>query len=560
MRPSHAAGPMPPLMLLWMFLAIVPALSAPAAGPDGDDPAYQSAVLLLRQCMDAAGRGETHLMLRALRHLKDPALRPLFADLADRTEPLLRVHGLLGLAETAPDGLLDLGRVAALDDEMVLGQVVGAALDDELLTLDQARQMLAWSDLPLGVKIVLATRLVAAQDADGPAAREAVDRNLLIPLLEQAASQGPLGQRGLAAVLLVELQEEGAMDLLTSIDRSEDVERTLVRTTLLKTAMRLGYRRIGPWALWISTEQTEPIRLRLLALQTALRFNAPRADDAWKAMWYGHSDTAMRRRLAILRLQVAPWVDPAMFDLMDQPPANPTDPLLDLIARAGRSIANADGAGVEQEAALTALAAVGQPLVNAVLISYAERHAPLQTAAPMLWAIIKAADGPELARAERLEQAIEAARVLGSLRSADALAEAGGASLAAQVLPNHAEALKADHELLAAVLLGLVRCDNPAAYTLGDRLPAGDQPLVRSLKVLLRARAAIDEPRALDEADMRQLSLLVRGGGGFDQTLRLQGAWLYLKHAGRVKNAFDALLPPGWTDPLRQPNAHPARR
>jgi hypothetical protein len=534
--PLSRMSPAIVLMLGAVAFAQQPAGSAHA---DATDPAFQSAVLLLRQATDASDRGNAHLMLRALRHLQDPALRPIFATLADRPEPLLRVHGLLGLAETDPHRRLDLGRLAAIRDEMVLGQVVGAALDDGLLGLEQTRQMLAWADLPLSVKVVLATRLVSAAPLDDPAA-DAQARAALKTMLRRAAATGPLGQRGLAAMLLVQLQDEQAMDLLTAVDRSDDPQRTIVRTTLLKTAMRLDYPRIGPWALWVSTEQTEPMRLRLLALQVALRFRTPGSFDAWQGAWRQYDDDpALHRRLAVLALQVAPWADPAIYDLLDDP-ARRADPLLPAIARAGRAIADTRQSHTEMTAALAELAAMRQTIVNAWLITWAEKHAPHDVAAPTLGAIIAAAVGPPLGQAERLEQAIEAARALGQIDDAPRIAD---------VLAAHRGLLAAEPDLLAAVLLGFVRAADGRTHALASMLPDSDQSLIRGLRVLLDARDRLDrrfETQPLEPDDLRRLALLLRGGGSFDQTLRLHGAWLYLRHTQQTAPAFNTLLGPHW--------------
>lgn len=533
--PSHCL----PLALVFVLGAVASAQQPHQPSTGAVDPTIQSALLLLRQALDASDRGHAHLMLRALRHLDDAALRPVFAALADRPEPLLQIHGLLGLAETDDQQRLDLGRLATIRDEVVLGQVVGAALDDELLDVQQARQMLGWSDLPLSVKVVLATRLVSAPPLDDPAA-DADARAALKTMLRQAATTGPLGQRGLAAMLLVQFQHEQAMDLLTAVDRSDDPQRTLVRTTLLKTALRLDYSRIGSWALWVSTEQSEPLRLRLLALQVALRFGTPGSLEAWQAAWRQDSDPTFQRRLAVLALQISPWADPVIFDTLDAANRQVVDPLLPAIARAGRAIADSKRPNSETASALADLIAMRQTTVNGWLVLWAEKHAPLDVAAPTLWAIISAAVGPPLGQAERLEQAIEAARALGRI------AESGAA---ADVLLAHADLLAAEPDLLAAVLLGLVRAGNVKAQGLGEKLPDSDEPLIRGLKVLLAARESLkDPPRAetLDPDALRRLSLLVRGGGGFDQTLRLQGAWLYLRHTQQVAPALDALLGPDW--------------
>jgi hypothetical protein len=89
---------------------------------------FDAAVFLLRESMEPSRDGRHNIMLRALRHLEDPQLEPLFAELITMRETTFKIHGLLGLAEIHPDKKLDLVRLASISQPAEQAQVVSAAM------------------------------------------------------------------------------------------------------------------------------------------------------------------------------------------------------------------------------------------------------------------------------------------------------------------------------------------------------------------------------------------------------------------------------------------------
>ena len=77
------------------------------AAPDGaaDDEAMRAALQVLRDAVTVRLDGGHNRMLQALRHRRDPELRPLFQRLSHANHPALRLHGLLGLGrDVGPAG------------------------------------------------------------------------------------------------------------------------------------------------------------------------------------------------------------------------------------------------------------------------------------------------------------------------------------------------------------------------------------------------------------------------------------------------------------------------
>lgn len=482
---------------------------AGAAAPDSADAATtESAVYLLRQTLQVGSDGRYGRLLRSLRHLADPQLAPLYERLAVQSHPTLRVHGLLGLAECSTPREVDLTRLTELHDSVALAELLSAALDIDLLTTDQARQLMTWTDLDPGVKLVLATHLIGEP------------RFEYTSLLEESLSSPKLGQRGLAAMLLLQLGRPEGLDALMATSESDDPQRDQVRQMLLRTAIQLEYDKVAPWAAAVSVEPAAALRLRLLALQAALRFGEPSAGETWRQLYESSEDEAARTRLAILLLQMSQWVSAEMFE----PLVASENELIRQIGAAGRSIAT----GEQVAEALRALVRLQHPIVNSWVLGYAKRDAPPAVAQAVLLELIRAYDGPSRNLAQRLDNAVAAAQTLFEL----------DAAAAKQALLPVLSAADADKTLVQAILLGLIRSQAQDPYQVVESLAPLQDQAARGLVLLLRAR----REHRLSEADLRDLGLMVRGGGGFQDTLRIQAAWLYARHTGQVKTVLGQVL------------------
>ncbi|MEM6460084.1 MAG: hypothetical protein AAF710_11915, partial [Planctomycetota bacterium] len=186
--------------------------------PDRDTTA--AALRLLDDAVTVQIDGRHHRLLRALRHLEDPTLRPLFVGLADGDHPSLRVHGLLGLAELdRPFGLRP-ETVAAIERDDIRADLLSAALDGDLLTRATRSALLTWDGLDPAVGLLLLTRRIAE---DGPTDDEKLRARLRDGLTHEAP-----GRRGLAALLLHELGDPAGTATLQRLARGDDPDRLAV--------------------------------------------------------------------------------------------------------------------------------------------------------------------------------------------------------------------------------------------------------------------------------------------------------------------------------------------
>lgn len=486
-----------------MALAVIAA--GPAAQPPSADDSLRSCVFLLKQAAAAQGGSRSGQLLRSLRSLKDPGLKPYFEVLAASADRRLQVHGLLGLAEI--ERRVDLGRLAAIKDPATLAQLLGAAMDAEILSDEQAQQLMAWQDLDDSVKLVVATQLVANKKLSEPAA--------LLRMLEAPR----LAQRGLAAMLLAQTGSPQGLAELGKVDTAADRTRDEVRTMLLQTAIRMKYDSVGPWAVAVASDQRASANLRTLALQAAMQFGQMAGRTIWSQWLASEKDAAQRLRLAILGLQSAPWLKPGDFDGL----ATDADALFAEIGATGRLVAG----GEDPTAAISALVRRGHVLVNEWALGYAREHATPPQAEAIHQALIEALDGPAHGQEGRLEQAVVAVQELYE----------GQPATAAKLLRAILQDEKRSVMLQRAVLLGLLRTKQPAANAVLEGVQLTD-PMSRGLALLVAAKAG----QRMSAAQLEELSLIVRGAGPFEDSLRIQAGWLYTKQTGQVKTVLAAVV------------------
>jgi len=513
------------MRFLWIYLAVlvtglwptarsvcIPGLSCAAADTSGDT--LDAAVYLINRSM-TVDRGGTHnLLLKAIRHLNDPDARPLFTELARSNHSGLKVHGVLGLAETSKDKQVDLSLIAQIDDPSVQATIISAAMDDKLLSHDQAKQLLRWDSLKDEVRVLIAVRLVEAGKFD--------DTDMLKRV---ASSSKKLGAGALAALLLMQLNDPTGREHLNGVvDVSQDPQRDAVRAMLLQTALRHELERAGPWALTVAGELGADPALKLLALRTALRFGIPGADTLWIESYSKAKDSPSQRvRLALTALHLSPWLDPNLFSTLD----DSTDPMIQAIGEAGTAIASGS-----QDAAdpIVTLLDFGHPLINTWALKFARDRASDSDARIILLGLVLAyQDSPQHGKQRRLDEAIQAT---------EALYERDPNTAGVLLRPVITDP-STDKLLVQAILLGLVRTrSSDAVAVVEGSMDQLNSPDAQALALLLLARS----DRTLDTDQLDQLSLLVRGAGRLEDSLRMQAAWTYLKRTGLSQQALAKAL------------------
>jgi hypothetical protein len=506
------------LIALTALLLVMPALRGAAQDQDG----YNAAKYLLDQTTQPYRDGRHNQMLLSLRQLGDKDLLPLFNALSQSRFPPQRVHGVLGAAELSPERRIDLAVLAEIEDQRELIEVLSTAMDNEMIDKAGLSTMLGWESLPLGVKQAIALRLVSRGGVIDAA-------NYSAPLGEAPGDEtdaGALLQYGLAALLLAETGEAQGEQALATLGTIDSSSAEAVLAQLFDGAMKHGLKSVGPMALSVAKDADRGASLRMLGVQTAMRLDAEGAGRYWQIMYANEQEPARRVRLALIALDAAGRIDTGLFDML----AASDDALLQNLGKAGRALATGQG---DLADAFDPVLAMGQPLVNTWLVAHCRREKPAGYPA-LLEAVITRHDaGDARNRARLAEAAINAAQVMceqdpqaATRRLVPLLADAAepaddrGESLAIRqiILIGAARALGSDLDAFAKAI---------------DADEHGDF-LTETFRLLLRARYGA----SLTKKEWTRISDIVQGVGQTDLGLRVQLAWLYLKHMGKGEQAI----------------------
>lgn len=495
---------------LWLSLATALRTYAQSSAAPLNDPVAETAVQHLLVGMTVSRDGRHNTALRALRHLEDPQLQPIYQRLARTNHPALRINGVLGMAEVSPDGHISLDQLAAIEDPTVQSEIITAALDDGLMTEEQARQLLAWEDLNDGVKLVILLR----QDRE--------TRKQHMDLLLEGIESPLLGRQGLAALMLADLDRQEGMDALRKVNQSNNPQLDMVRQQMLTVLSERDLANTAAWAYDVSMDPNVSPRMELLALREAMRQGSEQARNRWRERFRSASDAADRTRLAIIALESATAVPASLF----QPMLNSDDPIITQMGRAGAAVANLSPDVAEQ---IVRLIEMDHPIANAWALQYANNEAtPQHRQVILMGLILTAKHGDRRGMQRRLDLAVAAAQSLVELDPQAAVA------LLRPVLQER----DADPLLVQAILYGVLRAQTDEGLAIVQGLSPLRNADARNLILLIRARS----DQSLTERDIRNLGFLVQGAGAMPDTFRLQAAWSYLQHTNQVQAALDNAL------------------
>jgi hypothetical protein len=491
----------------WLVLLTLIGPWSGSVAAQSDDTVDQ-AVWLLRKSTLVHGNGFHNVLLRSLRQLRDPRLEPLFSELTQRRYSGLKIHGILGLAEIAHPPHLDLALVADIDGAGLQAQLIGEAMQADLLRVEEAKQLVTWPGLDRPVRILVAAFLVSRH--------EPVDT----ALLDEAMASDNLAQRSMAALLKLQLGDEEAASVLHQLNAADVPNRDAMRVMVLQTAMRNGFDRIGPWALTVAKEPDVDPMLAYQALRAGLQFSAPNAVNTWMHRYDTARGEADRMRLAMLAIDLADQLDPRVFRAL----ANDEQELIRHLGRVGEAIAQ--GRPYLEEA--LGLLGYNNLLASRWVLQHAAEVAaahPKRARALMLAIIEAGNDETPRLRAQRLEHVVLATEKLHELDPN------AGPSLREQLR----EASMFGQE---AMLMGLIRSHGPHPERVVAGVTDWRSKTAESMALLLRAKHA----EQLAEEQMKDLSLIVRGGAGLQEPLRIQAAWTYLRLTEQDRVALASVL------------------
>ncbi len=452
-------------------------------------------------------RARTEL-LAALRQLKDPALRPLFAQLAASDYPDLRRQGMLGLADLDDPPRLNTIMLAGLKDPVEQARVLGEAVREELVSIEQMQDMLAWPNLDPYLALVLRGRLAAAGRTPDVTGLEslALSESSNVSVIARVL----LAQAGVNATI------EPAFETIMKIERPR---RDALVAFLTEHFRREKLTAASGLVARLLQEYPDDRHMRIDLIRTQLALAPKEGAASWKAAYASASDLSMRLRFALIAMENAGALDADVFTTLQR---DASEPLLGTIGAAGAAIAS--GSGVTE--AFSRLVASGYDAGSVWVVVHVKELDP--RGAPVVWkGLIEWA----AAQTPMPDQSFDSVA-----RSAEQLASVDAPWLAAAIdRACKARNRKLSRALLTGVLRGAGRpVWDPAAP------PDWPDPTSESLALVVEARA--DEQFGKDPARLDRLRQIALGVTDVPDRVRVMASWLAIERGGQPEKALARIL------------------
>lgn len=491
------------LLGCWSLLLGVAVTSVAAQGAEA---ATRAAIGELRSAVSVQRSGAHHDLLRALRALRDPSLAPLFSRLTSHEDAVIRINGILGLAELSADRRVDPWLISKLDSEANRLYAINLAIGLNLLTPTDLRLMLGWNDLQETPRLAILADLVRR--------REPVEPDEVRPLLASASE--PV--RTVASCLLVQLTDsrEPFQPFLSRLETLDERARLKEELWLVSDIGRYRLDRLQWWLDEILSRPVLDPALEQVALASSLRTDTPRGVAAWTARLALARTGTERSRLGLLLFAAA-----AEMDIPPEPFARLRDGeiLNDRIAAAGAALATPQTA----TDALTAVIDLDHWRSSEIVLIAAERL-PAAQRVTLLEHAVRRMFRSDHRREEREAIAIRAIAMLIELDAPRALA------LLAEA--------EDDSRQQEALLMGLLASNKAEAVEGVKALRRIGLGRADSLALILIARHAA----SLSQAELGDLGAIASGQGRVSPSHQVQAAWLYLRHARRIELAMAELF------------------
>lgn len=495
---------------LWRAAAALLVLAV-ACGAAVDEGSVERLTQQVRHSVADERRSPNEGVLLAMRDLHDERLRPLFAGMALRDNPVAKLHGIFGLADLSPERKVNIVQIAGIADGKLRALVLGRAIGGDYLSERQMRQVLAWPELDPGLELLVTSKLMQAGD------EVSEDR-----IREVAASCGDeqFATEVFALLLIAQIEgDSGASEARAKLETIDESVRgpfvAFAVAQILSEKLFALHDFVVAMDAWAGTRE----RVRLQTLATLLRVDPTLGVQAWTAVYASESDLASRIRLALVLLQNARYVEPSAFE----PMIGDDFDLLGTMGRAGRAIAAGEG---EAKALFELFSTGHSPSMAWALDEMEAMEKPHRASVlrEILSLVTTARDDPAAAVPASV---YEIAR---SLEQAEP--GAIGAFLAAACD-------RQDAGLCEALLAALDGTEPHVAWE-SEAQPSWPSRRARILAVIAEARAGIVlTPEKID--------LLVSAGTGGETlppAFKVQAAWLALCQLGVEREALTKILAP----------------
>lgn len=448
--------------------------------------------------------------LLGLRQLRDPSLRPFFAQMASGSRPDHRLHGVLGMAELENPPRIDLFLVARLDDPAEQVAALSAAQTHNMLPENAAKDILAREDVAPVVQAYLFIRLAAGG--------EAIDAARVRPLLGDES----LITAARAALLLTAAgHTEEAAPILDRVLADASGRGSWRLAMLLDDVRSASMSACAPFVSRVVREREGETVLHAEALMTLLVLDPMVGAAAWIDAYSSITDLANRLRLALVAYEALPHTPGTVFETLA---ATRDNAILRAMGDAGLGVRAGGSQRIDAIRALieTAYAPAVGWVVNDT------KDLPPHEASNVLQGVLDMLSRRETIGLELMDHAVLAASLLGKIDES---------AVDRQLRESVTDRREARRQ---ALLLGMLRdSGSPRPDALDALLEAPDTES-RALATILHA---LRTP-ALDEAQSQRLRRVAYGWGGLAPIRRTQAAWLVIRHSGQERAALARMYSP----------------
>lgn len=487
-------------------LALTVAIGLLASSDAAAAASTDAAVSHLRTAVTTQRNGSHLPLLFSLRQLRDPSLQPLFERLIDHDDWQVQVHAALGLAEVNGGSGLGptlLTRIRPVAQEAV----IASALDLHLLEVEHMRTLLNEAQLETLPRLMLHAELMT------------LDEQIDVDDVRRFVEDEDLRSSSLACLLLAQHGELNTLaDFRSRLENVSPRQQRYALPWLLDAIRQYQFTSANDWIRLLWNEPTLDRRDRRAVAVAALDIDPVGNLDLWREYLGDTPSYADRVRGAFVLLAAGKRIPAETFDELAD--SADDEPLLSKIIAAGKAICRGD--------------ASPQPLID--LLDQQHPHStdwvmsvlddlPPAQAEQVYRHLLKQDTTTRRGAIERTGLAVTAAARLFELDP----------HACTEQLRNTATG----DSLQQVLLLGLFESDSPLAGDAAAQANVAGAGREASLRLLLIAKHAT----TLNAEQKRQLSMIAGGGGRISDVLRVQAAWLHLKHAGKIDVALQRLFP-----------------
>lgn len=471
------------------------------------DP-FDASVRALREATRLPPGGARNPSMLALIELRDPELRPLLQDLAQRKDrPVMQADAIVGLGLLDPAGTVDPFILRQIEVDGFRSEVLKTLIGRNLLKAPEINQILLWPDrLKPDDRLFLVATLVRQKQPWQPSALDGVRDSEVTEL------------KALAALLLLQNDDPAPWEeFVASIASMSPRDRSSLLEALAPAARSYALDKAVSPLLRLAADRDVDANVRAAVIGSALELDAPAGLAALRDEVTKDPSPRNQLRYALLLLVVSEQdgIDGSAFDAFDEKAA----PEIKAFAAAGRCARG----GPECAAAFNRVIDMGLRPAAEWCMLQASKWSDREARAAVMGHVLDIAGLMNDPREPLMILAVNAAKDL--VKSAP------------EELLRRALDPKVPTSVLEAISLALVDSADSEAASIASKIRGQLQRRFESMALVAMARGG----STLSKSDLELLGSIAAGGGRVDESIQAQAAWLYVKQLGRQRDALARL-------------------